>query len=394
MIKRFTAWLILIIVFHHGYTQNDFDNAGTYSGKSFIEYQKSFTRPMESTIRKEKYLKTLFEVKGLAWPAKYVYIRSFKYDSQLEVWVKDAMSEPYKLLKIYKICALAGTLGPKRFQGDYQVPEGFYYIDRFNPNSGYYLSLGLNYPNASDYVLGQQQNWGGDIYIHGGCATTGCIPILDEQIDELYILCANAKSAGLDFIPVHIFPINYNVQRSYEYLAKIIKEDSVYRKFSDKMEEAFDYFENHKQIPLVFIKEDGSYVVNNAAPKILKFQPKLRPVSTFKPTVRKIEDLATSVAKWPQYPGGGTALEAFLKQVASEMTAYFPDGISKAFVQLEFIIDTDGTPVNFKILKGVDEYFNLELISKMEKMPKWTPAILREKPVAKKMIQTVAIGVN
>ena len=47
----------------------------------------------------------------------------------------------------------SGTTGPKRAEGDYQVPEGFYYINEFNPNSKYHLSLGLNYPNASDKIL-------------------------------------------------------------------------------------------------------------------------------------------------------------------------------------------------------------------------------------------------
>ncbi len=56
------------------------------------------------------------------------------------------------LFKTYKVCALAGTLGPKRMEGDYQVPEGFYYINEFNPQSNYYLSLGINYPNESDKV--------------------------------------------------------------------------------------------------------------------------------------------------------------------------------------------------------------------------------------------------
>jgi murein L,D-transpeptidase YafK len=45
--------------------------------------------------------------------------------------------------KTYKVCAMAGAIGPKRMQDDYQVPEGFYYINRFNPNSNYHLALGI-----------------------------------------------------------------------------------------------------------------------------------------------------------------------------------------------------------------------------------------------------------
>src|SRR5690606_30525766 len=103
--------------------------------------------------RKEDTLRKQFSALKLEWPAKFLYIRSFKYDSKLEVWVKNEHKENYQLFKTYKVCALAGSLGPKRLEGDYQVPEGFYYINEFNPRSSYYLSLGLNYPNLSDLVL-------------------------------------------------------------------------------------------------------------------------------------------------------------------------------------------------------------------------------------------------
>lgn len=359
---------------------------------SFLDYQNNFQRPKESFQRKGEYLKSLFKLKGLDWPAKYMYIRSFKYDSQLEVWVKNKAQDEYKLLKIYKVCALAGTLGPKRFEGDYQVPEGFYYINEFNPTSAYYLSLGLNYPNASDRVLSDQIKPGGDIYIHGGCATVGCIPVKDDQIDELYMLTASAKTSGQDYIPVHIFPINYDVKRSYEFLGKILETNPTYRTFSNRLEQAFNYFEKYKQVPIVMIRDNGEYVVNGAEPVVAKFLPKVRPTSKHKPLVRKIDFVADAVARWPEYPGGAPAFADFLKEVGKDMVKELPDSVSRAYVQLEFIIDKDGAPVNFKVLKGVDTYFDLEMIARMEKMPTWSPAILREKPVAKKMVQTIAIG--
>jgi hypothetical protein len=55
----------------------------------------------------------------------------------------------------------------------------------------------------------------------------------------------------------------------------------------------------------------------------------------------------------------------------------------------------DGVPVNFKVLKGVnDQDFIEEIITKMEKMPNWQPAILNDKPVPKKMVQTIAIELS
>src|SRR6476659_6148770 len=108
--------------------------------------------------------------------------------ASLKCGLKNERKEPFRLFKTYKVCALAGTLGPKRMEGDYQVPEGFYLIDEFNHQSTYYLSLGINYPNASYRILSDSLRPGSVIYIHGSCVTVGCIPITDQQIDELYIL--------------------------------------------------------------------------------------------------------------------------------------------------------------------------------------------------------------
>ena len=81
----------------------------------------------------------------------------------------------------------------------------------------------------------------------------------------------------------------------------------------------------------------------------------------------------------------------YLKKLGKDMSAYLPDGVKKAFVQVEFIVDTDGVPVNFKVIKGGNDDYNDELIDRMEKMPTWDPALLNDKPVAKKMVQTVTI---
>ena len=120
---------------------------------SFVSEKKPSFRLAGILESREDTLQKEFQAKGLQWPAKYVYIRSFKYDAQLEVWVKNAPKEKYKLFKTYKVCMQSGTMGPKRLQGDYQVPEGFYYINEFNAHSNYHLALGLNYPNASDKIL-------------------------------------------------------------------------------------------------------------------------------------------------------------------------------------------------------------------------------------------------
>ena len=229
--RNLCALLVFTVLFLSASAQKNGTSFASVS-TSFMEYQKTLPRPAEALARKEDTLEKQFKAKKLVWPAKYIYIRSFKYDSQMEVWVKNDIKEPFQLFKTYKVCALAGTLGPKRMGGDFQVPEGFYYINEFNPKSTYYLSLGINYPNASDRILSDSLDPGGDIYIHGSCVTVGCIPITDNQIDELYILAAHAKDAGQDFIPVHIFPIRYNVKRSVDFLNGLTKDDPELKQFA------------------------------------------------------------------------------------------------------------------------------------------------------------------
>jgi murein L,D-transpeptidase YafK len=363
---------------------------------SFINYQKTFPRPSEALQNKEDTLQKQFAEKKLTWPAKFIYIRSFKYDSQLEVWVKNEISEPFQLFKTYKVCALAGSLGPKRMEGDYQVPEGFYYINNFNPFSNYYLSLGINYPNISDKILSDSLRPGSEIFIHGSCVTVGCIPITDKQIDELYILAAYAKDQGQDFIPVHIFPIRYNKEKSVKYLESLTKDDAALKKFAGRLEDAFDYFEKYKQLPVVMIGTKGEYIINDVpAKKIKEIVVEEKPVK--KPAVvhrtRNVGVIADAVHQWPQFSGSSDAFMKYLEKLGNEMVTYLPKDIKKAYVQVEFIVDKDGVPVNFKVLKGMnDQDFIDELIIRMEKMGTWKPALLNDKPVAKKIMQTITVS--
>lgn len=357
----------------------------------FIDFQRTLPRPGDALKRKEDTLQRQFKTKGLDWPARHIYVRSFKYDSQLEVWVKNDRKEQYKLFKTYRVCALAGSLGPKRMQGDYQVPEGFYYINEFNARSNYYLSLGLNYPNASDKILSDLAQPGGDIYIHGSCVTVGCIPITDQQIDELYILAAHAKNAGQDFIPVHIFPIRYNNKKSVDYLSQLTKTDAGLKIFSERLESVYDHFEITRQLPVIMTNNKGDYVFDNLSKKVIVVPIKKQKRAPVQHRYKTISNLADVVTVWPQFPGGGENFLKYLEKMGKALVSSLPDGMKKAFVQVEFIIDSDGVPTNFKMIKGVDAEFDDELITVLEQMPVWQPALLQEKTVAKKMRQSFAI---
>ncbi len=254
--KRYLTTSIIIIVIAL------FANASLFAQNSFVNSKKVYAKisnvfgPMEDSIKKQ------FEEKNLSWPPQSLYIRAFKYDRQLEVWVKGNGNEPYTLFKSYKVCMQSGTTGPKRVEGDNQVPEGFYYINEFNPNSKYHLALGLNYPNASDKILSDSLRPGGAIYIHGSCVSTGCIAISDLPIEEVYILASLAKTNGQDFIPVHVFPVKYDVPKSLDYLTESISGNQVIHKFILSLKAAFDYFETNKQLPVILVNKKGDYVIN------------------------------------------------------------------------------------------------------------------------------------
>jgi murein L,D-transpeptidase YafK len=376
----------------------------------FIDYQRSIPKIGDLLRRKEDTLMKQFREKGLAWPARYIYIRSFKYDSQLEVWIKNTKEEKYRLFKTYKICAMAGTLGPKRLAGDYQVPEGFYYINEFNPKSEYHLSLGLNYPNASDRILSDSLQPGKDIYIHGSCVTTGCIPITDGQIEELYILAAHAKDMGEDFIPVHIFPVNFNNTKSVSYLNKYLQTFSEYTPFAKSMRNAFNYFEKYREVPFVMVNGKGEYVTEEVAPNEAQVKiPNVEPVAAPAPPVVKKnpalarpvrvnpipeEKLARTVDHLPVYPGGNEAFQDFLNKLGKEEVKDLDAGQTKAFIMVEYVIDEIGKPVYAKVIRGGNDGMNTKIEDAFLEMPQWSPAAHSGVHVPIRLKQTVMIGIN
>ena len=126
-----------------------------------------------------------------------------KSQQLLQLWVRKTGDTSFQLYQKFPLTAFSGTLGPKEKEGDLQIPEGNYFINRFNPKSKYHLSLGINYPNEEDLFLGRT---GSDIFIHGGSTSKGCLAIGDEAIEIVYLLALMAKDNGQKEIPVQIVP--------------------------------------------------------------------------------------------------------------------------------------------------------------------------------------------
>lgn len=227
--------------------------------QTFKNFQFSFNRVSQAWMKCNDTLGKLFQSKGLSYPPKDIYVRSFKSNNEMEIWGRDEDTAAYTLVKTYRVCALSGILGPKRLEGDYQVPEGFYFIEDFNPKSDFYLSLLINYPNYSDLILGDKNKPGGDIYIHGGCVTVGCLPLTDPFIQEFYVLCLNAKLNGQNYIPVHIFPTRFNRQ-GLNFLGRSYKDEIEKQRFWVNLKAGYDYFEQYRKILPVMYTADGKYV--------------------------------------------------------------------------------------------------------------------------------------
>jgi murein L,D-transpeptidase YafK len=226
---------------------------------SFVQSQLKYRRVREARNAAQSRIVQMFNEKNIRYPAAEVYVRVLKRPRLLELWVRPPNQKSFELLKTYPICAMAGTPGPKRRQGDNQVPEGFYFIEGFNPTSGYHLSLKLDYPNRQDHARNREGlNLGGDIYIHGGCRSEGCLAVTNDGIQELYWIAVEARSMGQERIPVHVYPARLDQ-------AEMRRIDFMYSNrpglidFWKSLKPGYDYFERTHRVPQVETDARGRY---------------------------------------------------------------------------------------------------------------------------------------
>ena len=230
----------------------------TNTAGSIQAQQLKFPRVRKAKQDKDSTVRTLVEKRGLTYPPRAILLRAFKKEAEVELWGASTEGGPYVLLKTYRICATSGILGPKRRFGDEQVPEGFYDLDWFNPQSNFLLSMHVNYPNAADRILGSKTNLGGDIFLHGNCASIGCIPITDDGIEEVYWLAVQVKSGGAKHLPIQIFPSRMN-DAAFGELAKKHAGQFELIAFWQNLKEGFDLFERDHRLGDVHVAKDGRY---------------------------------------------------------------------------------------------------------------------------------------
>jgi len=168
-----------------------------------------------------------------------VLIRVFKQSNELELWRKND-SGRYVLVKTYNICTYSGKLGPKIYQGDYQTPEGFYTVSasNLNYNSIRFLSVNVGYPNNFDRA---HDRTGGDIMIHGGCDSRGCIAVEDGPSQEIFTALRDSFRAGQKTAQIHIFPFRMTTWNMASY------QNSSHLDFWRQLKPGYDAFEASKK---------------------------------------------------------------------------------------------------------------------------------------------------
>jgi murein L,D-transpeptidase YafK len=182
-----------------------------------------------------------------------IFVRIFKEESQMEIW-KQRDDGRYGLLTTYSICKWSGALGPKKTEGDRQAPEGFYTVTpgQMNPNSLYYLSFNIGYPNAYDRALGRT---GSNLMVHGACSSAGCYSMTDEDAGVIFSLARDAFRGGQRAFDIQAFPFRLTAEN----LAK--HRDDPNMDFWRMLKVGYDSFELTRVPPKVDVC-DRHYVFN------------------------------------------------------------------------------------------------------------------------------------
>lgn len=208
---------------------------------NIIQYHKTgnFKRETVNSIL-EKYdsririkFESFYNSKNVKWPPEKIYLLAFKREKIIEVWGSNK-NGPYYHLVSYPLTGSNGKLGTKKREGDRQIPEGIYQLTGLNPNSSFHLSIKIGYPNQEDIKNSRlsKKEMGGDIFIHGSSVSTGCLPIGDSNIEELFCLVAHANSSNRKIL---IAPVNFRKYPGFVLESELNWVNFLYRKMEKKL---------------------------------------------------------------------------------------------------------------------------------------------------------------
>jgi murein L,D-transpeptidase YafK len=292
------------------------------SGMTFPNFRNvpmSYTRVREAYAEKGKIVTKTLAEHSISCDSLRIYLRAFKTEKKIELWAKNSSDSVFEFIKVFPICELSGDIGPKRRSRDLQAPEGFYRISDLNPYSKYYLSMEVNYPNASDSIRGLKGRLGNEIYIHGDCVSSGCLAMTDERIKELFIYCIEADKSGQKEIGITIFPVQLTDNVYFSLKSKYNKDMDKISLWAD-LKMSYDFFHFTKVPPTVKFLKDGTHEINGlttetnlliAGTLMTSYWPDRRLNKLLHPLYGRI-----SMA----YPSNGIPIEEFSKLV--DVTVY------------------------------------------------------------------------
>ena len=120
-----------------------------------------------------------------------------------------------EIFKTFRVALGIQPVGDKKKEGDFRTPEGRYLLDRRNPNSDFFLSIHISYPNASDRreAASMGVDPGGAIMIHGQPNaptrseayyrtqdwTNGCVAVSNSDMIDIWLMTG-------DNTPIEIRP--------------------------------------------------------------------------------------------------------------------------------------------------------------------------------------------
>ncbi len=193
-----------------------------------------------------------------------IMMRIFKEEGVLEVWKANAQNR-FQLIADYNICAWSGKLGPKKREGDRQAPEGFYnvYPSQMNPQSSYYLSFNMGYPNKYDRAYGRS---GTNLMVHGACSSAGCYSMTDAQVLQIYAFARDAFKGGQQAFQVQALPFRMSAENMARH------RFSEHYEFWKMIKVGYDHFELTRRPPVVDVCEK-KYVFNQVATEGEGFSP-------------------------------------------------------------------------------------------------------------------------
>ncbi len=286
-----------------------------------------------------------------------IFIRIYKESSQLEVW-KQRRDGKFGLLKTYEICKWSGVLGPKVKEGDRQAPEGFYTVTpgQMNPNSNYYLSFNIGFPNAYDRVHGRT---GSNLMVHGACSSAGCYSMTDEAAGEIFALARDAFKGGQRAFQIQAFPFRMTPENFAKHRGDANME------FWKELQVGYDLFNLTKVPPQVDVC-DGHYVFNADVGGATVKGPGKCPIFTGPESIATAL-LAKQAADQQKTASTAAALDADAARLAAQKQKVAEEEAAKAAKQAE--LDARPTMVQ-------------RLLGRGKKEPAATPVAVPEPTVA------------